>query len=183
MAQIIVTKDKQHVSANSQLSMLYRLIGFIVLLGSLYLLLYPEFTGKDILYRGQLNLQMFSIPGIFLTLLAFLRRKVTVDSYSHEIKVSYDLSLVSVYKKTYASSFFYKMLLSVDNKPPNWSTTGEYHEFVKPWYHVAFISNKTRRGAEVLLVKSTDAEESRNIAKIFSQNTKIPLEIGPHYPV
>ena len=183
MTQLIVSKNKQCVSATSQLNMLYRLIGFIVLLGSLYLLLYPEVTGKSILGRGQLNLQMFSIPGIFLSLLAFMIRKVEVDLNTKEITLSYGLPILSFYKKIYALSFFYKMILSVDNKPPNWSSTGEYYEFVKPWYHVAFISNKTNLGTEVLLVKSTNAEESKNIAEVFSEYTKIPLETLPNYPV
>ena len=183
MAVLIISKDKQSVSATSQLNLFYRLIGFIVLLGSLYVLVYPELTGKSILYRGQLNLQLFSMPGIFLAILAFMIRKVTVDVNSKEITLSYGLPVLSFYKKTYALSFFDKMTLSVDKKPPNWSSTGEYYEFVTPWYHVAFISDKTNLGTEVLVVKSTNAEESKNIAEVFSEYTKIPLETLPHYPV
>ena len=183
MAQLIVSKNTQHLSATSQLNMFYRLIGFIVLLGSLYLLLYPALTGKSIIGSGQLNLQFFSMPGIFLSLLAFMIRKVAVNLKSKEITLSYGLPILSFYKKTYALSFFYKITLSVDNKPPNWSSTGEYYEFVTPWYHVALNSNESNLGTEVLIMKSTNAEESKNIAEVFSEYTKIPVETLPHYPV
>ena len=71
---------------------------------------------------------MLSIPGIFLSLAAFMIRKVTVDLYSKEITVSYGLPILS---------FFCKMSFNVEDKPPNWSSTGEYYELVKRWYHVA----------------------------------------------
>ena len=183
MAKLILNKNKQSVSVTSQLNILYRLIGLMVLLGFLYLLLYPEFTGKHIFYRGRMDLQIFSIPGIFLSLLAFMVKKVTVDFQADKITVSYGLPLLSFYKKKYALSFFYKMLLSVDNKPQSWSSVGEYQHFVKSWYHVVIISNKTKRGMEVLVAKSLSPEESKNIADTFSEYTKIPLEIGRHYPL
>jgi len=182
MAKLFLTKGKQHVSTTSQLNMLYRLIGFIVLLGSIYILIYPEITGRKVLYRGQLDLQIFSIPGIFLSFIAFMERKVKIDISSEEITVSYGIPLLTFYKKTYMFSFFYKILLSVDATPPSASATGEFHNFVIPWYHVAIISNKTKLGTELLIAKSTKPEESRNIAEVFSECTKIPLEIGPHYP-
>ena len=182
MAQLILNKDNQYLSVTSQLNMFYRLVGFIVLVGSLFILFYPELTGEKILYRGQLDLQLFTIPGLFLSFFAFMARIVKVDLYSGKITVTYGIPLITVYKKIYALSFFYKVLLSVDNKPPKWSASGTTYEHVKPWYHVSIISNKTRLGTEVVIAKSTNSEESGNIAKVFSEYTKIPLEVGLHYP-
>jgi len=53
VAILQVHNDVQRLQITGHLNNFYRLVGMVVLLGSLYLLLYPEFTNRPILYRSE----------------------------------------------------------------------------------------------------------------------------------
>ena len=183
MAKLIIHKNRQCICVTRQLNMLYRLAGLFVLTGSIYILLYPVITGEILTYRGQLDLQLISIPGLFLSLLAFWTDKFIVQKDLDIIKVLYGLPFLAFYKKTYKLSLFTKILLIVDAKGPDMIITGVSPQFVKPWYHVTIISNETEPGTELVIAKSLNPDESKNIAEDISAYTRIQLETGPHYPV
>lgn len=183
MAKLIINKNEQRICVTKQFNLFYRLTGLIVLSGSLYLLLYPVITGEDILYRGELNLKYFSAFGFILAIFAYWEDRFIANTETDVMIVSHGLSFLALYKKAYVLSSFNKMLLSVDDEAPNWASTDEIHDFVKPWYRIAITSNDTDLGTELVIAKSTNPEETKVIAEMISDYSKIPLELSPHYPV
>ena len=182
MAVLQVNNDKKMLRITQHLNNVYRLIGAIVLLGSLYMLLYPEITGRPIIYRGDLDVQFFSIPGFILSSLAFTTKRITVDRYSNEIIFYYGLPFLFFYKKSYPFSLYDKILLGDWNEYSSGYTANKNRGSISeiPWYVACISPNEW--GLVIIVAKSTNSEEVKNIAEMFSEATKIPLEVSPHYP-
>jgi hypothetical protein len=182
MAKQIVTTNKNDVRITQQFNALYRGVGIVVLVTSFYLLLYPIFTGEHILYRGQLDLTFFSIPGIIMGLLAFLSKIVIFDREKKVVSIKYKTLVITFFRKVYKHTDNSKLLLSEDSKQiPIYSQPreGRIHEVsVVPWYLIRLISDDY----EVLICKTINANETKDIADSIHELTSIPLIIEENYP-
>ena len=94
----------------------YRAVGYIVLLASFYLLLYRLFTGEHIVYRNQLELTFFSIPGIIVGLLAHLSKIVVFNKDTKVVIVKYIALVIPLFKRIYKLTNDTKLYLCKDQK-------------------------------------------------------------------
>ena len=177
--QIITTSDNK-IRVTQQYNTLYRAVGYMVLLTSFYLLLYPLFSGEHIVYRNQLELTFFSIPGIIVGLLAHLSKIVIFNNDTKIVIVKYITLVIPLFKRTYKLTNNTKLYLYKDQKDiPMYSHPAPNEMFsvhVVPWYIVKLVSDTH----EVEVVKTKDASKSKDIATTINKFTQIPIVIKGH---
>ena len=180
MANQKVTTSQNEIKIIIQFNAIYRGVGIVVLAASFYLLLYPVFSGEHIVYRDQLDLTFFSIPGIGMGLLAFLSKRVIFEKARKTVLIEYRTLIFTFYRKIYKYTDSSRLHLSKDSKQlPTYSQPGPNNLFsthVVPWYLIRLISADN----EVLVCKTINANEAKDIANSINRLTNILIEIEEH---
>jgi len=153
-----------------------------VLFASFYLLLYFLFTGNHIVYRNQLELTFFSIPGIIVGLLSHLSKIVIFNKDTKVVIIKYIALVIPLFKRIYKLTGDSKLFLCKDQKDISMYSHPAPNEMfsvhVVPWYTVNLVSNTH----EVQVVKTKNARKSKDIASSINKFTQIPVVIKEHYP-
>ena len=182
MSNKIIKTSEGALKITQQLNIFYRALGILLIVSSVYLLMHPVFTGKHIIYRSQIELTFFSVPGIVAGLLALFSKTMIFSHDKKIVLIKYMTLFIPLFKRVYIFTSESKLHLCKDDKDvpmySNPSPNEMFSHHVVPWYLVSLVT-----GPNILQVlKTRNATKSKNIAYSIKKLTNIPVIFEENYP-